>query len=76
VSGSAAIPEVLSRMQVDQGFALTSLPSHEEILAAVQMCGAREVALFHAGADELASDLRSRGFHAYPLGPPKQMPLV
>jgi hypothetical protein len=76
VSGSAAIPEVLSRMQVDQGFALTSLPSHEEILAAVEMSGAREVALFHAGADELASHLRSRGFHAYPLGPPKQMTLV
>jgi hypothetical protein len=76
VSGLALNRELLARMQVDQGFPLTSLPSHEEILAAVEVCGAREVALFHSGADELASHLRSRGFRAYPLGPPKQMTLV
>jgi hypothetical protein len=76
VSGSAAHPEVLGRMQVDRGFPLTCLPSHEDILAAVQTCGAREVALFQAGADALASHLRSRGLYAYPLGPPRQMTLV
>jgi putative mRNA 3-end processing factor len=76
VSGSAAHPDVLARMQVDRGFPLTNLPSHDEILAAVQICGAHEVALYQAGAEDLASHLRSRGLDAYPMGPPRQMTLV
>jgi hypothetical protein len=76
VSGSAASPEVLAIMRVDRGFPLTTLPSHEEILAAVTICRAREVALFQAGAEDLASHLRGRGYDAYRLGPPRQMTLV
>jgi hypothetical protein len=76
VSGSAAHPEVLGPMQADRGFPLTNLATRDEILAAVEMCGAREVALFQAGADELARHLCRRGIDAYPLGPPRQMTLV
>jgi len=76
VSGSAAHPDVLARMGVDRGFPLTVLPNHEEILAAAQMCGAGEIALYQAGAEDLAFHLRARGFEAYPLGPPRQMTLV
>ena len=76
VSGSAVHSEVLARMEVDHGFALTDLPSYPEILSAIKTSGAREVALFQAGAEELATDLRAQGFAAYPLGPPRQMTLV
>jgi hypothetical protein len=65
VSGLAAEPGVLERMRVQHGFALTNLPSAVEILAAVEATGAREVALFHGGAEPLAALLRERGLDAY-----------
>ena len=76
VSGSAIHGDVLARMEVDCGFPLTNLPSHEEILAAIKTSGAQEVALFQSGAEEMAVELRARGFDAYTLGPPRQMTLV
>lgn len=76
VSGSAAYPDVLARSEADCTFPLTTLPSHREILSVVEASGAREVALFQAGSEELAADLRTRGFDAYTLGPPRQMTLV
>jgi hypothetical protein len=76
VSGSAAYPEVVARTGADCAFPLTSLPSHEEILCAIKTSAAREVALFQAASEDLAVDLRDRGFDAYTLGPPRQMTLV
>jgi len=75
VSGLAAEPGVLERMRLSHGFALTNLASAVEILAAVEATGAREVALFHGGAEPLAALLRERGLDAYALGPPRQMTL-
>jgi len=75
VSGSAADPKVLDRMRLQRGFALTNLPSAAEIAIAVEATGAREVALFHDGAEPLAALLRERGLDAYALGPPRQMTL-
>jgi len=76
VSGSAAEPGVMARMRVQHGFALTNLPSAAEIITAVEATGAKEVALFHGGAEPLAALLRERGLDAYALGPPRQMTLV
>ncbi len=76
VSGSAAYPEIPARLQVEQSFPLTLLPTRDEILTAIRSSGSREVALFQGGAESLATDLRSLGFDAYPLGPPRQMTLV
>ena len=73
VSGSAADPEAVARMRVQQGFALTNMPSAAEILAAVEVTGAQEVALFHSGAESLAALLRTRNLDAYALGAPRQM---
>ena len=75
VSGSAADPSVLAHLRLQHGFALTNLPSAPEILTAIESTGAKEVALFHDGAESLASLLRERGFEAYVLGPPRQMTL-
>jgi hypothetical protein len=75
VSGSAAEPGVLERMRLQHGFALTNLPSAGEIATAIEATGAREVALFHGGAEPLAASLRARGLDAYALGPPRQMTL-
>jgi len=75
VSGSATDPGVLARMRVPHGFALTNLPSATEILATIESTGAKEVALFHDGAERLAALLRERGLDAYALGPPRQMTL-
>jgi len=75
VSGSAAEPGVLERMRVQHGFALTNLPSAREITTAIEATGAREVALFHGGAEPLAASLRARGLDAYAMGPPRQMTL-
>jgi putative mRNA 3-end processing factor len=76
VSGSAVHADVLDRMKVDCGFPLTNLPTRDEILSAIEASGAREVALFPSGAEDLANELNGRGFHAYTLGPPRQMTLV
>jgi hypothetical protein len=73
VSGSAAYPEAVARLRVQQGFALTNMPSAAEILVAIEATGAREVALFHSGAESLAALLRTRNLDAYTLGPPRQM---
>jgi hypothetical protein len=75
VSGSAADPRVMERMRLLHGLALTNLPSAVEILAAIESTGAREVALYHDGAEPLAALLRDRGLDAYTLGPPRQMTL-
>jgi putative mRNA 3-end processing factor len=75
VSGSAEDPGVLARMRLQHGFALTNLPSATEIIAAIESTAAREIALFHAGAEPLAALLRTRGLDAYALGPPRQMTL-
>ncbi len=75
VSGSAAEPGVLERMRLSHGFALTNLPGNAEILAAIAATGAKEVALFHRGAEPLAALLRERGLDAYAMGPPRQMTL-
>ena len=76
VSGSAADPRVLDRMRLQHGFALTNLPSAAEIALAIDATGAKEVALFHGGAEPLAALLRERGLDAYALGPPRQMTLL
>jgi putative mRNA 3-end processing factor len=75
VSGSAAEPGVLERLRVQHGFALTNFPSAAEIVTAIDATGAKEVALFHGGAEPLAALLRERGLDAYALGPPRQMTL-
>jgi hypothetical protein len=75
VSGSATDPGMLERMRLQHGFALTNLPSAPEILTAIESTGAKEVALFHDGAEPLAALLRERGYDAYALGPPRQMTL-
>jgi putative mRNA 3-end processing factor len=76
VSGSAADPRVLARLRLQHGFALTNLPSATEIRTTIESTGAREVALFHGGAEPLAALLREDGFEAYALGPPRQMTLT
>ena len=75
VSGSAADPEMLARMRVRRGFALTNMASFPEILAIIEATGAREVALYHGSAATLAALLRARGHQAYALEPPRQMTL-
>jgi hypothetical protein len=75
VSGSAAEPGVLERMRVQHGFALTNLPSAGEIATVIEATGAKEVALYHGGAEPLAATLRERGLDAYAMGPPRQMTL-
>jgi putative mRNA 3-end processing factor len=75
VSGAAADPDVPARMGLDAGFALTNRPGFAEILTAIAASGAREVALFHGGAELAATLLRERGFDAYAIGPPRQMTL-
>jgi hypothetical protein len=42
-------------MRVQHGFALTNLPSAAEIATAIEATGAKEVALFHGGAEPLAA---------------------
>jgi hypothetical protein len=76
VSGLAAEPGMLARLRLQHGFALTNLPSAAEITTAIAGAGAKEVALFHEGAEPLAALLRGRGFDAYALGPPRQMTLL
>ena len=73
VSGSAADPEAVARMRVQQGFPLTNMPSAAEILAAVEVTGAQEVALFHRGAESLVTLMRARSLDAYAIGAPRQM---
>jgi putative mRNA 3-end processing factor len=75
VSGAAADAEMLARMRVQHGFALTNMASFPEILSAIEATGAREVALYHGSADALAAHLRARGYQAYALEPPRQMTL-
>ncbi len=75
VSGSVAKPGKMGAMRLRHGFALSNLPSATEILTAVDAIGAREVALFHAGADPLAALLRERGLDSYAVEPPRQMTL-
>jgi hypothetical protein len=75
VSGAAAHPEALSRMRVERGFALTVLPTAAEIQATIAATGAKEVALFHDGAEPLAKQLLDQGLFAYTLEPPLQMTL-
>ena len=73
VSGSAADPAMLAAMRVQQGFALTNMPSFVELVSALDTTGAREVAVFGAAAEAAGKTLRERGFTAYALGPPRQM---
>ena len=75
VSGSAADPAILARTRVQRGFALTNMASFPEILSAIEAAGAREVALYHGSAEALAALLRTRGYQAYALEPPRQMTL-
>ena len=75
VAGAAAHPEALSRMRVERGFALTVLPTAAEIQATIAATGAKEVALFHDGAEPLAKQLLDQGLFAYRLEPPLQMTL-
>ena len=75
VSGAAAHPETLSRMRAERGFALTILPTAAEIEVTIAATGAKEVALFHAGAEPLAKRLLDQGLFAYALEPPLQMTL-
>jgi putative mRNA 3-end processing factor len=75
VSGAAADPEMLARMRVQHGFALTNMASFPEILSTIEATGAREVALYHGSAEALATLLRGRGYQAYALEPPRQMTL-
>jgi hypothetical protein len=76
VSGLAASPDVLFRMRLQHGFALTTMPNFAEILSAVEASGAREVALCRGSAEAVAKHLRERGFFAYALEPPRQMALL
>ncbi len=76
VSGSVAISDGPARTDADCVFPLTSLPNHDEIVSVIKASSAREVALFQAGSEDLAAELRARGFDAYTLGPPRQMTLV
>ena len=75
VSGAAAHPATLSRMRVERGFALTVLPTAAEIETTITATGAKEVALFHDGAEALARRLLDQGLFAYALEPPMQMTL-
>jgi len=76
VSGSAANPAVLASMRVQNGFALTNMPSFAEIVSAIDATEAREVAVFGGPAESVAVLLRGRGFDAYALDPPRQMSLL
>jgi hypothetical protein len=75
VSSLAAEPAAVAGLRVARGFALSTLPSFAEIVAAVLATGAREVALFRGAAEAAAAILRIRGLDAYALGPPRQMSL-
>jgi len=76
VSGQAKSPEVLARMRLSHGFALTTLPNFKEILTLVEASGATEVALDRGPAEPLLACLGERGLFAYTLGPPRQMSLL
>jgi hypothetical protein len=75
ISGAAAHAETLARMRVERGFALTILPTATEIETTIAATGAKEVALFHDGAESLAKRLLDRRLFAYALEPPLQMTL-
>jgi hypothetical protein len=76
VSGAAVPSREGPTGPIRQAFALSNRPSFTELAAAVTATGAREVGLFGNAAELAADRLRRQGVDAYPLGPPRQMPLT
>jgi Cft2 family RNA processing exonuclease len=74
-SGRASDAREVARARADHGVALADRADFAGLLRYVEATGAREVALLHAPDEELADELRARGVDAYPLGPPRQIPL-
>jgi hypothetical protein len=68
--------ELTTRAGIDGAFTLSPLPGHGEILSMLEACGAQEVALLNTDSGELLASLRSRGYVAYALGPPRQVTLA
>ena len=75
VSGFSLDPEALARLRADEAIPLSNQSGFPQLLAYVEACGAKEVAVFRGHAEELAARLRAHGHNAYALGPPHQMQL-
>jgi len=74
-SGWAADPATAASMQADAAVPLSTLADFDGLLRYVKATSAREVAVQHAGDDELCRELQSQGLDAYPVGPPQQIAL-
>lgn len=76
VSPMAVDAEARRQARAEAHVALANQAGHPGLLAYLEETGAREVAVARGHADELAEDLRARGYDAYALGPPRQMELL
>ncbi len=75
VSGFSLDADALAAVGAEVAIPLSSQSGYAQLLAYVEACGAREVAVFRGHAEELAARLRDDGLDAYALGPPRQMEL-
>lgn len=75
VSGRALDPEQLAVLNVDAAYAWSNQADHDDLIAYIDSCGARDVFLTHRHAEALATALDSESRRVRALGPPLQMPL-
>lgn len=75
VSGFSLDPDTFARVQAEVAIGLSNQSGYADLIAYVDSTGAREVALHRGFCEEMAADLRRRGYEAYALGPPSQMDL-
>jgi hypothetical protein len=76
VSGLSLDAEQAAPMRAEAAIALADGAGHPELLAYLEAVGAREVAVARGLAEPMAQDLRRRGYDAYALAAPRQMPLI
>ena len=75
VSGFSVERTAVDCMRADQGIALSNQAGFADLIAYLEATGAHEVALHRGFAETFATILRSRGFDAYAIDPPRQMEL-
>jgi hypothetical protein len=67
LSGRSLVPEVLARMQVDEGIPLTGHLDAPGLERLVELTGVKRVVTVGHGAEEFAERIRLRGFEAQAL---------
>lgn len=74
-SGEVVRPGARRRLEVEQGFCLSTRADRNDLLAMVEKVGARRIFLTGRCADEAAHWLGDKGLRASVLAPPRQLQL-